>query len=190
MSIHKLTAGDGYAYLTRQVAALDATDSGHTGLADYYSQRGESPGRWPGSALGDVDMRTGQQVTADQMASLFAEGRHPNADQITADLTQRTAGARPRSRRRRSLWARPFPRPDTPPAFQVAVARVARQVNAAAGCRGTGRWRRPSGPGSAPTSAGRCSPRSTAGRRRTRGSCPRSSPGTPGQRPARSPGST
>ena len=43
MSIHKLTAGDGYAYLTRQVAALDATDKQHTGLADYYSQRGEVP---------------------------------------------------------------------------------------------------------------------------------------------------
>jgi TrwC relaxase len=54
MSIHKLTAGDGYAYLTRQVAALDATDKQHTGLADYYSQRGESPGRWTGSALADV----------------------------------------------------------------------------------------------------------------------------------------
>jgi hypothetical protein len=26
MSLHKLTAGSGYDYLTRQVAALDATD--------------------------------------------------------------------------------------------------------------------------------------------------------------------
>ncbi len=37
MSMHKLTAGSGYDYLTRQVAALDATDKGHVGLADYYS---------------------------------------------------------------------------------------------------------------------------------------------------------
>jgi hypothetical protein len=29
MSIHKLTAGSGYDYLTRQVAALDATEKGH-----------------------------------------------------------------------------------------------------------------------------------------------------------------
>jgi hypothetical protein len=86
MSIHKLTSGDGYAYLTRQVSVLDATDKQHTGLADYYSQRGESPGRWTGSALADVDMAVGQEVTADQMASLFAEGRHPNADRMTADL--------------------------------------------------------------------------------------------------------
>jgi hypothetical protein len=44
MSIHKLTAGSGYDYLTRQVAALDATDRGHIGLASYYSERGEKPG--------------------------------------------------------------------------------------------------------------------------------------------------
>jgi hypothetical protein len=33
MSLHKLTAGSGYDCLTRQVAALDATEKGHTGLA-------------------------------------------------------------------------------------------------------------------------------------------------------------
>jgi hypothetical protein len=33
MSMHKLTAGSGYDYLTRQVAALDATEKGRTGLA-------------------------------------------------------------------------------------------------------------------------------------------------------------
>ena len=44
MSLHKLTAGSGYDYLTRQVAALDATEKGHTGLAAYYTERGETPG--------------------------------------------------------------------------------------------------------------------------------------------------
>ena len=39
MTLHKLTAGDGYTYLTRQVAAFDATERGHTGLGDYCSQR-------------------------------------------------------------------------------------------------------------------------------------------------------
>ena len=33
MTIHKLTAGSGYDYLTRQVAAQDATERGHSGLA-------------------------------------------------------------------------------------------------------------------------------------------------------------
>jgi hypothetical protein len=54
MSLHKLTAGSGYDYLTRQVAALDATEKGHTGLASYYTERGETPGfgsapAWTGS---------------------------------------------------------------------------------------------------------------------------------------------
>jgi hypothetical protein len=54
MSIHKLSAGSGYDYLTRQVAALDATEKGHVGLAFYYTERGESPGSgsdlgWPAS---------------------------------------------------------------------------------------------------------------------------------------------
>jgi hypothetical protein len=44
MSIHKLTAGAGYDYLTRQVAASDATEKGHIGLAAYYTGRGEKPG--------------------------------------------------------------------------------------------------------------------------------------------------
>jgi len=48
MSLHKLTAGDGYTYLTRQVAAQDATQRGYAGLGDYYAQRGESPGVWMG----------------------------------------------------------------------------------------------------------------------------------------------
>ena len=46
MSIHKLSAGSGYDYLTRQVAALDATEKGRVGLASYYTERGETPGSW------------------------------------------------------------------------------------------------------------------------------------------------
>ena len=48
MGIHKLTAGDGYLYLVRQVAASDATTKGRTTLSDYYSSKGESPGVWTG----------------------------------------------------------------------------------------------------------------------------------------------
>jgi hypothetical protein len=55
MSLHKLTAGSGYDYLTRQVAALDATDKGRTWLASYYAERGESPGVWVGSGMEGID---------------------------------------------------------------------------------------------------------------------------------------
>ena len=50
-TIHKLTAGTGYEYLTKQVAAMDATDKGKVSLSDYYSAKGESPGVWMGSGL-------------------------------------------------------------------------------------------------------------------------------------------
>ncbi|MCA4731748.1 hypothetical protein H8Z61_21745 [Mycobacterium avium subsp. hominissuis] len=42
MTSHKLTAGDGYQYLIRQVAAVDTTARGRAPLIDYYSTKGES----------------------------------------------------------------------------------------------------------------------------------------------------
>ena len=136
-SIHKLSAGDGYAYLTRQVAAFDATDRGHTGLGDYYTQQGESPGTWLGSGLADVGMAVGEPVTADQMAALFAEGLHPNADAIRAQRlglapTPHTP-ADLRAAREASMLGRPFHVLDTAPAFRVEVARRVVEANKALG---------------------------------------------------------
>jgi len=81
MGLHKLTAGDGYEYLTRQVAAADSTERGASSLADYYSEKGESPGRWAGAGLAGLgSVAAGQQVSEAQMKALFGEGLHPNAD--------------------------------------------------------------------------------------------------------------
>ena len=81
MSLHKLTAGSGYDYLTRQVAALDSTEKGHTGLASYYTERGESPGVWVGSGMAGIDgLDVGDPVTAEQMRALFGCGLHPLAE--------------------------------------------------------------------------------------------------------------
>jgi len=81
MSLHKLIAGSGYDYLTRQVAALDATDKGHIGLASYYTERGESPGVWVGSGMAGIDgLDVGDPVTAEQMRALFGCGLHPLAE--------------------------------------------------------------------------------------------------------------
>ncbi|GAA2027477.1 hypothetical protein GCM10009740_16490 [Terrabacter terrae] len=94
MSIHKLTAGSGYDYLTRQVAAQDATDKGHTGLASYYAQKGETPGVWVGSGMVGIDgLAAGDVVTQEQMQALFGSGHHPLAQQrldrlAGPDLTQ------------------------------------------------------------------------------------------------------
>src|SRR5215207_6466972 len=93
MSLHKLTAGSGYDYLTRQVAVLDATEKGHVGLASYYAERGETPGVWIGAGLGGIDgLNAEDTVTAEQMRALFGAGLHPLAEERleqlgAADLT-------------------------------------------------------------------------------------------------------
>src|SRR5688572_1648105 len=90
MSLHKLTAGSGYDYLTRQVAAMDATDKGHTGLASYYTEKGETPGVWVGSGMEGIEgLDVGDVVTADHMQSLFGSGHHPLATQRSKDLDLR-----------------------------------------------------------------------------------------------------
>ena len=107
MSLHKLTAGSGYTYLTRQVAALDATDKGGVGLASYYTARGETPGAWIGSGVAGIDgLAAGDVVTPSHMQNLFGSGHHPLADVREADLegvrTQR-AQARAQERARTQL---------------------------------------------------------------------------------------
>ncbi len=68
MSLHKLTAGSGYDYLTRQVAAHDRTEGARPGLASYYTDKGETPGLWVGSGMAGIDgLAVGDEVTAEQM---------------------------------------------------------------------------------------------------------------------------
>src|SRR3954462_7962979 len=83
MTLHKLTAGDGYRYLTRQVAAQDAPSRGSGSLGEYYSEKGEAPGVWMGRGLAGVpDFPVGERVTEAQIVALFGKGRHPNAAEI------------------------------------------------------------------------------------------------------------
>src|SRR6478672_4985943 len=87
MTLHKLTAGDGYTYLTRQVAVADSTERGYSSLGDYYAAKGESPGRWDGRGLDSLG--TAGVVTEQQMRNLFGLGIHPDAQRIQADLVAR-----------------------------------------------------------------------------------------------------
>ncbi|MDR1791271.1 MAG: relaxase domain-containing protein [Propionibacteriaceae bacterium] len=87
MSLKKLTAGSGYDYLTRQVAAMDSTEKGHTSLHDYYAQKGELPGRWIGAGMEGVEgLEAGDPVTAEQMRNLFGYGEHPLADERVLEV--------------------------------------------------------------------------------------------------------
>ena len=92
MSIHKLTAGSGYDYLTRQVAAFDATEKGHVPLASYHTERGESPGVWIGSGLTGIDgLKVGDPVTAVRRAwrtcTVGTPSREPLVARLVADGT-------------------------------------------------------------------------------------------------------
>lgn len=82
MTLHKLSAGHGYTYLTRQVAANDAHAEGYANLAEYYSERGEAPGVWLGRGLDGLGEgpAVGSRVDEAQMIALFGHGRQPNDD--------------------------------------------------------------------------------------------------------------
>ena len=132
MSLHRLTAGSGYDYLTRQVAAMDSTEKGHVGLASYYTEKGETPGVWVGSGLVGIDgLAAGDAVTAEQMQALFGSGLHPLSRQRIADLGSK---ATPERVAAVSELGRPFSvlADDVSP-FRVEVARRLAGLNTASG---------------------------------------------------------
>ncbi|MBE1580410.1 MobF family relaxase [Amycolatopsis roodepoortensis] len=82
MTCHVLHAGDGYTYLTDQVASFDMEREPGQSLADYYLASGTPPGQWAGSGISDLGMSG--QVTEEHMRALFGEGLHPDADAMVA----------------------------------------------------------------------------------------------------------
>ncbi|XPP27947.1 MAG: MobF family relaxase [Leucobacter sp.] len=75
-----MSAGDGYKYLLRTVAAGDGDRMLSTPLTRYYAEEGSPPGRWFGSAvaaLGGGAIVVGDQVTETQLQLLVGRGRDP-----------------------------------------------------------------------------------------------------------------
>ena len=137
MSLHKLSAGDGYTYLTRQVAAADDTNRGRDSLGAYYEQKGESPGLWLGSGLASLtgsepDTVVAGVVTEEQMTALFGEGRHPNADVIERRLQRE--GVRGRALDRATKLSHAYHLFE-PSEFQAALAARYREFNTTRGER-------------------------------------------------------
>ena len=77
MTVHVLHAGDGYSYLTNQVAAGDQQVRRSEELTDYYTAEGAKPGQWWGNGLASLGVSG--QVSAEQMQALFGEGLRPDA---------------------------------------------------------------------------------------------------------------
>ncbi len=81
MSIGKLGAsGAQLDYYERQVA---------DGLEDYYSGRGEAPGRWIGSGASEIGLRAGEDVTADGFM-LLMRGVNPLDGSVLRRMGERS----------------------------------------------------------------------------------------------------
>ncbi|GAA3617741.1 hypothetical protein GCM10022223_38020 [Kineosporia mesophila] len=97
MTIAKLTAGDGYLYLMRDIATAHADQKlmpqpGQDATA-YYTAEGNPPGVWIGRGryLLDLNPLKGQParvVEAEQMRALFGMGLHPDAEARMAAYQQ------------------------------------------------------------------------------------------------------
>ena len=190
MTLHKLSAGDGYTDLTQQVAAFDATEKGHVGLGDYYPQRGESPGVWTGRGLrGLPGVTAGQRVAEDEMKALFGEGRHPDAARLEREAL--AEGQSPTSARATGALGQAFSffslHPD---GFRARCAREFAAFNTSRGLARASAISLADRARTAATSGGRCSSRYTVARHTTTVNCPASSPARPGRRPRLSPGTT
>ena len=69
MTLHKLSAGDGYAYYTSEVASADELRAEGRELGDYYTVEGMPPGQWV--AHSEALLGFSGEVTEAQMAALF-----------------------------------------------------------------------------------------------------------------------
>ena len=122
MTIAKITAGDGYTYLTRHTAHGDIDPAREAGerrpdAAGYYTAQGNPPGRWTGRGAPLLGL-AGREVTEEQMRALFGHGEHPDSEPIiasylTANVRAGMTGRQLKTERDAAIAAarlgRPFP---------------------------------------------------------------------------------
>ncbi len=80
VSMRVMSAGDGYKYLLRTVAAGDGDRLLSTPLTRYYAEAGTPPGYWLGEgvrSLGAGRITVGDQVSEAQLQLLVGMGRDP-----------------------------------------------------------------------------------------------------------------
>lgn len=80
MSIRKVSAGHGYAYVPKSVVNADGDRTAPDQVTRYYLEAGTPPGFWLGKGvahLGHGELTQGQTVTATQLKRLIGAGRDP-----------------------------------------------------------------------------------------------------------------
>ncbi|MFJ3404153.1 MobF family relaxase [Promicromonospora sp. NPDC090134] len=105
MTVHVLSAGSGYTYLTQQVASGDVPRGRGVSLTEYYMQHGNPPGRWVGTGVEQLGVSG--RVLEGQMKSLFGQGRHPDAGRLELEALAR--GASTKDAARAGALGRAFP---------------------------------------------------------------------------------
>lgn len=71
MTVHKLSAGDGYKYYVNEVATGDALRAKDREIGDYYTVHGMPPGQWVGSASAALNLDG--EVSEAHMHALFGQ---------------------------------------------------------------------------------------------------------------------
>jgi len=80
VSMRVMSAGDGYKYLLKTVAAADGDRPLSTPLTRYFIEEGTPPGRWLGkgvASLGKGELVVGDCVSEDQLQLLMGSGCDP-----------------------------------------------------------------------------------------------------------------
>jgi hypothetical protein len=80
-SMHKLGLGDGYTYLTRNVASGDVQLTRGESLQNYYQMTGNPAGQWLGKGLDNLDdgrgIAAGTVVDEGAMQAIYRDGCDP-----------------------------------------------------------------------------------------------------------------
>ncbi|WP_415856033.1 MobF family relaxase, partial [Sinomonas sp. G460-2] len=129
-----MSAGEGYRYLLKTVAAGDGDRSLSTPLTRYYAEAGNPPGFWLGAGLaklGDGELAAGGIVSEAQLELLIGKGHNPVSGESLGRAYQRFAPVTERVAQRVAALA-----PDLGPAGR---AREAAAIEAEEAQRGTRR---------------------------------------------------
>ena len=103
VSMRVMSAGDGYKYLLKSVAAGDGDRSLSTPLTRYYAEAGTPPGFWMGAGLdrlGHGELVEGAQVSEAQLQLLIGMGHDPITGEALGRAYQQFASVAERVKQR------------------------------------------------------------------------------------------
>jgi len=134
VSMRVMSAGDGYKYLLKTVAAADGDRPLSTPLTRYFVEEGNPPGRWLGkgvASLGKGELVVGDCVSEDQLQLLMGSG----CDPITGEQLGLAFPAFKTTEQRIEARIAKLDAALTPGAKGEAVAMIVAEENARAGRR-------------------------------------------------------